>query len=84
MPRREKWMNDASIPVLETLGKAGIAVSAGAIQFELEGTMQRPPTRSTITRALRGLQDHDLVYKPDEDTIYYELTDNGKEYIAKG
>ncbi|MFC4359242.1 helix-turn-helix transcriptional regulator [Halobium salinum] len=76
-------MNDASIPVLETLHKAGIAISAGAIQYELERTMKRPPSRSTITRALRELQNHELVTKPDEDKIYYELTDKGRKSMTE-
>lgn len=76
-----EWENAAIIPILETLEKAGIAVSAGAIQFELERDMRRPPSRSTITRALRELREEDLVVKPDEDSIYYELTEEGQRYI---
>lgn len=74
-------MNDASIPVLEVLEKAGIAVSAGAIQFELERTMKRPPSRSTITRAIKELRNREYVSKPDPDSIYYELTDGGHSLL---
>lgn len=37
----DEWENSAIIPILETLAKAGIAVAAGAIQFELERDMRR-------------------------------------------
>lgn len=81
MVRRAKWMNDASIPVLEVLEVCPIAVSAGAIQLELEQDMRRPPSRSTTDRALKGLRDRDLVRKVN-DTIYYELTDRGEQVLA--
>lgn len=77
----DEWDNSAAILVLETLAEAGIAVSAGAIQFELERDMRRPPSRSTITRAIRELRNEELIHKPDEDSIYYELTEKGRQYV---
>ena len=82
MPQRAEWMNDASIPVLDTFADAGIAVSAGAVELELNRRMKRPPSRSTITRAIRKLREHSLVVKPEEDSIYYEITDKGRAYLA--
>lgn len=77
----DEWENAAIVPILETLDRAEIAVSAGAIQFELKREMKRPPSRSTITRALRELREEDLITKPDEGSIYYELTPEGEEYV---
>lgn len=79
----DEWENSAIVPILETLAQAGIAVSAGAIQFELEREMRRPPSRSTMTRAFRELRDEGLVTKPDKDSIYYELTEEGRRYVEE-
>lgn len=81
VPDPGEWANTAIVPVLETLGRTDIAVSAGAIRFELERDMRRPPSRSTVTRAIRTLRETSLVRKPDEEKIYYELTDAGRQYV---
>jgi repressor of nif and glnA expression len=74
-------MNDASIPVLEILEVCPVAISAGAIQLQLEREMRRPPSRSTTDRALKEFRDRSLVRKVN-DTIYYELTDRGEKVLA--
>lgn len=76
-----EWGNSATIPVLELLDEAGVALSPGAITLNLELDMKRPPSRSTVTRALKGLLEHGFVEKPVEGKSYYRITESGERYL---
>ncbi|SER15300.1 helix-turn-helix domain-containing protein [Natrinema salaciae] len=79
----EDWQNSATDPVLRLLYEAGIAVSPGAITLNLQYQLERPPSRSTVTRAIEGLSDQGLITKMDPEKPYYTLTEEGEEYAEK-
>jgi len=76
------WENSATRPVLNLLQESGVAISPGAITLNLEMRMERPPSRSTVTRALEQLRERELIEKPDESKTYYQITDRGQAYLA--
>lgn len=80
MARGPDWMNSASRPVLKLLDDTGVALTPTAITYNLEKRMDRPPSRSTVSRALSGLKETGLVHQP-EGTLY-EITDEGRAYLA--
>lgn len=82
MTENADWENSATRPVLNLLDEADVAISPGAITLNLELEMQRPPSRSTVTRALEQLQKRDLIEKPDENKTYYRITEKGRKYLA--
>jgi DNA-binding PadR family transcriptional regulator len=81
--KRGSWMNKATDPVLELLDDVDMAISSGAIEYELERTHgDDAPGRSTIYRALDELEEHEYVRRPrGEDTKLIEITDAGREYL---
>jgi Fe2+ or Zn2+ uptake regulation protein len=76
------WENSATRPVLNLLQESGVAISPGAITLNLEMRMERPPSRSTVTRALEQLRERELIEKPDENKTYYQITERGQGYLA--
>lgn len=76
------WENSATRPVLHLLDESDVAISPGAITLNLGMRMQRPPSRSTVTRALEQLRERDLIEKPDENKTYYQITDKGRRYLC--
>lgn len=81
MTENTDWENSATRPVLNLLEESGLAISPGAITLNLKMRMQRPPSRSTVTRALEQLQKRGLIEKPDKNKTYYQITREGREYI---
>lgn len=79
MARGPEWANSATKPVLRLLAEHDLALSATSIVYNLDQDLQRPPSRSTVQRALRGAMDVGLVYQP-EGTLY-EITDRGRKYL---
>ncbi|WP_423744774.1 ArsR family transcriptional regulator (plasmid) [Haladaptatus sp. SPP-AMP-3] len=82
MTENEDWQNSATRPVLKLLDESDVAISPGGITLNLELEMQRPPSRSTVTRALKELLERDLIEKPAKEKTYYRITDAGRAYFA--
>lgn len=80
MTRGPKWVNSATKPALNLLAEHDLALSATGIYYNLEQTLQRPPSRSTVTRALKGLRERGLVEQPYGSL--YQITEKGREYLA--
>lgn len=80
MPGSPEWQNSATQPVLRLLSEHDLALSASAIYYNLSRQLERPPSRSTVTRALKGLRDAGLVDQPYRSL--YEITDKGEAYFA--
>jgi len=76
------WENSATRLVLNLLQESAVAISPGAITLNLEMRMERPPSRSTVTRALEQLRERKLIEKPDENKTYYQITERGRAYLA--
>lgn len=76
------WENSATRPILKLLQESGVAISPGAITLNLKMRMERPPSRSTVTRALEQLQKRGLIEKPDENKTYYQITERGRAYLV--
>lgn len=80
--KRGKWMNKATDPVLELLDEVDMAVTAGAVEFELNRSSDDPPGHSTLYRALRELEGRDYIRRPrGEGTNLIEITEKGREYL---
>lgn len=80
--QRGKWMNKATDPVLELLDEIDMAVTAGAIEFELQESGDDPPGHSTLYRALNELEEREYIHRPrGEDTNLIEITERGREYL---
>lgn len=75
------WSNSATEPVLRLLAESGVALSPGGIVVNLNDRLERPPSRSTVTRALKGLRDQGLIRHLDPDRSYYILTEAGRGYV---
>jgi DNA-binding PadR family transcriptional regulator len=80
MLERAEWMNSASIPVLELLDELSAPVPQATIIVVFR--RRNGPSHSTITRALRPLEAHDLVKQHEEFSSLYEITDRGRAYLA--
>ncbi len=75
-------MNKATDPVLELLAEIDMAITAGAIEFELQQSLNDPPGHSTIYRALNELEERDYIARPrGEGTNLIRITDRGLEYL---
>jgi len=75
-------MNKATDPVLELLDEIDMAVTAGAIEYELQQSNKDAPGHSTIYRALNELEDRDYINRPrGEGTNLIEITKRGREYL---
>lgn len=75
----KEWQNSATKPILRLLDESGLALSNSAIVYNLQQQMQRPPSKSTVNRALRGLRENKLVHQPEGSL--YEITDRGRLYL---
>jgi predicted transcriptional regulator len=73
------WKNSATVPVLRLLEESDLALSATSIQYNLDQQLERPPSKSTVYRALSGALDAGLVYQPQGSL--YVIDDAGREYI---
>ncbi|UPV76626.1 MarR family transcriptional regulator (plasmid) [Halorussus limi] len=82
VPGNVDWENSATRPVLNLLDESNVAISPGGITLNLEQQMQRPPSRSTVTRAIEQLLKRELIEKPDESKTYYRITEKGRQYLA--
>lgn len=81
MRDRAEWMNKASIPVLELLAEADVALSAGSIVHNLQVDLTDAPSRATIYRALDPLEEHGLVGEEGEKSSHYRITSEGRAYL---
>lgn len=81
MVRFPEWKNSSTDAVLRLLSRADVALSPGAITINLEQELERPPSRTTITRAIKGLRETELIRRIEEDQPYYEITENGRLYL---
>lgn len=75
-------MNKASEPILELLEDAGVVMTPGAIEYELNRRMADPPGHNTIHRGLRELENHRLIERPQASTILIDLTELGEQFLA--
>lgn len=80
MARGPDWENSATKPALRLLADYDLALSSTAIYYNLEQQLQRPPSRSTVTRALGGLREKELVEQPYGSL--YQITERGRRYLA--
>lgn len=80
MSRGPEWKNSATKPALRLLAEHDLALSATGIYYNLEQTLQRPPSQSTVTRALKGLREVGLVEQPHGSL--YQITEKGRQYLA--
>ena len=74
-----RWENAATEPILQLLDESDLALSHTAIVYNLSKRMQRPPSKATVTRALKELRKRSLVHQP-HGTLY-EITEDGREYL---
>ena len=84
MARRKRgmWMNKATDPVLELLDEANLAITPGAINYELNRDSDDAPHRTSIYRALDKLEERDYIRRPKGDgTTLIEITEKGREYL---
>jgi repressor of nif and glnA expression len=72
-------MNKATDPVLELLDDAPLAVTPGAINYELQKD-EDAPSRRTIFRALSELEDRGYIRRVNDGNIL-KITDRGEEYL---
>lgn len=79
MSQQPDWKNSATEHVLRLLADHELALSGKSIVYNLSKEMQRPPSRATVYRALRGAQEVGLVHQPDGSL--YEITDKGRAYL---
>ncbi len=79
----EEWKNSATDPIINLLSESDVAISPGGITANLEYKLERPPSRSTVTRAIRGLRNKGYIEKIDGSKTYYMITDAGREYANK-
>jgi len=73
------WENSATKSVLRLLADSELALSAKSIVYNLNQQLERPPSRTTVHRALSGALDVGLVTQPDG--ALYEVTDDGRKYL---
>ncbi|MFB6097249.1 MAG: ArsR family transcriptional regulator [Haloferacaceae archaeon] len=81
MVRFPEWKNSSSDSVLRLLARAEIAVTPGAITINLQRELERPPSRTTITRAIKGLREQGLIRRIEDGQPYYQITDQGRAYL---
>jgi len=72
------WANSATWPALRLLHDHDLIFNPATIRVNLEDQMERPPSRSTITRALEELLSRGYIEKPI-DGAYYRITESGRE-----
>lgn len=65
--------------VLEALAGNQVPVSATSLTEYLKMTIKRPPSRSTVRRALESLAEEGLAEQPYGS--YYRITDKGRAYL---
>lgn len=82
MPKYPDWKNSATDAVLRLLDDSGVALSPGGITVNLEVRLQRPPSRSTVTRAVKGALDVGLIERAEEGRSYYQISEQGRAYLA--
>lgn len=75
-------MTIATDPILELLAETDLALSTGAIHYNLNRRTGTAPARSTVNRTIKILQAYGLVRKPSDSKIYYEITDRGLRYLS--
>lgn len=81
MRRRARWMNTATDPILELLSDSDVAMTPGAIRYNLEQRLEDSPSKSSIHRALQDLEEYGLVWRPEEAESLVELTEIGRGYL---
>jgi DNA-binding PadR family transcriptional regulator len=81
MTQFPEWKNSATDAVLDLLARAGVALSPGAIRLNLEADLQRPPSRTTVTRAIKGLRERGLIGRLEESKPYYRINEAGEAYL---
>lgn len=69
--------------VLRLLYQSGQAMNPGSMLNTLRLRTERPPSQSSITRALRELEDRDLIVGLDVAGSYYVLTQTGVEFVEE-
>ncbi|WP_433630551.1 winged-helix domain-containing protein [Halomicrococcus sp. NG-SE-24] len=74
-------MNKASIPILELLDESELSLPAPTITHNLERKLSDAPSRATVFRALRPLEEHELIRATGGDSTHYEITDKGQAYL---
>lgn len=80
--RRASWMRKGTDDILELLDELDVAVSSGAIIYELRRNDPDPIGESTVYRALDALEDREYIQRPrGEDTKLIEITERGREYL---
>ncbi|WP_394327979.1 helix-turn-helix transcriptional regulator [Halogranum amylolyticum] len=75
-------MNKASIPVLELLNEAGIAIPGQTIALNLDRMLSHAPSRATVYRTLDPLEAHGLIEHVTGDTKHYIITEKGEQFLA--
>ena len=69
--------------VLRLLYQSGQAMNPGSILNTLNVRMERPPSESSISRALRELEDRELIASLDVAGSYYVLTQTGIRFVEE-
>lgn len=82
MVRFPEWKNSSSDAVLRLLARADVALSPGAITVNLQRELERPPSRTTVTRAIKGLREQELIQRIEDGQSYYEITELGRQYLC--
>lgn len=71
------WGNSATESVIELLYDSRLAIPPGVIEYNLKSNMRRPPSLSTVNRAVRELFEADLIERCEGTDGYYRITDSG-------
>lgn len=75
-------MNKASEPILELLQDAGVVMTPGGIEYELNRQLgDDAPGHSTIFRALDDLEKYGMIRRPEGGSLV-ELTDTGRGFLS--
>lgn len=82
MRDQAKWMNSATIPVLELLAEyENLALPGTTIALNLDRIQTDAPSESTVYRALTPLHDRGLIRAIGSETTHYMITDRGLGYL---
>jgi len=81
MRNREDWMNIATDPVLELLYESGLALRPKEIEVNIKRKIDDAPSRPSIERALKALEENGYVERYPNAEAMYIITDRGIEYL---
>ncbi|NLV09995.1 ArsR family transcriptional regulator [Halomicrobium mukohataei] len=71
------WMTKSDPAILELYDETGIAMPPAVVSYNIEGI-----SHPTVKRRLPILADNGLLKRIDDKQGYYQITDQGRDYLA--